>query len=347
MSEPLFLQVGQLARRTGLTVRTLHHYDAIGLVRPSARSAAGYRLYAEADVARLHTVQALRQLGFSLSRIGELLQAGQTAPRAVLAEQIRALDEEMERARALRGQLAVLRDALDAGVVPQSQQWLSALSLMAVWQRHFSPRELQPVFRRWQRMRPAWQPLRQAVREAMAEGCAADSARVQALAQRWMDLAMELTHGDLALALRWARMNEQAPETTLHPGTEAPVLDFIGHAIALRLQALRRHLGAEELRRLDLSLSRAWQALVERAQALMAQARRTPGAAEHALLADWDALAARMARQDPALLARLQQAYRSEPLLQRGHVVTAEVRAWVESLRRHFDGCAALDPHAA
>lgn len=49
------LKIGELARRTGLTVRALHHYDAIGLLTPSARSDAGYRLYNDADVARLST----------------------------------------------------------------------------------------------------------------------------------------------------------------------------------------------------------------------------------------------------------------------------------------------------
>ncbi|QJW83354.1 MerR family transcriptional regulator [Ramlibacter terrae] len=56
----MHLKVGELARSTGLTVRTLHHYDEIGLLKPSGRSESGYRLYAEADVARLHAIRALR-----------------------------------------------------------------------------------------------------------------------------------------------------------------------------------------------------------------------------------------------------------------------------------------------
>jgi DNA-binding transcriptional MerR regulator len=47
------LKVGELAQRTGLTVRTLHHYDAIGLLRPSLHTEAGYRLYTAGDIARL------------------------------------------------------------------------------------------------------------------------------------------------------------------------------------------------------------------------------------------------------------------------------------------------------
>ena len=50
------LKVGELARRTGLTVRTLHHYDEIGLLAPSQRSDSGYRLYSQADVQRLHAI---------------------------------------------------------------------------------------------------------------------------------------------------------------------------------------------------------------------------------------------------------------------------------------------------
>ena len=63
------LRVGELARRTGLTIRALHHYDEIGLVRPSRHSEAGYRLYTSADIARLQQVVSLRQLGFSLEEI--------------------------------------------------------------------------------------------------------------------------------------------------------------------------------------------------------------------------------------------------------------------------------------
>ena len=68
------LKVGELAQRSGLTVRTLHHYDAIGLLAPSGRSESGYRLYSPADVQRLHGIQALRHMGLPLAHIGELLQ---------------------------------------------------------------------------------------------------------------------------------------------------------------------------------------------------------------------------------------------------------------------------------
>ena len=66
-------KVGALARATGLTVRTLHYYDEIGLLRPSRRSAAGHRLYDGADVARLYRISLLRRLGFPLDQVSAVL----------------------------------------------------------------------------------------------------------------------------------------------------------------------------------------------------------------------------------------------------------------------------------
>lgn len=74
-------KVGELARSTGLTVRTLHHYDAVGLVRPSARTASGHRLYTGADVRLLYRALALRALGLPLDEVRSVLEGGRAAPR--------------------------------------------------------------------------------------------------------------------------------------------------------------------------------------------------------------------------------------------------------------------------
>src|SRR5438045_9670423 len=66
-------KVGQLAKRTGMSGRTLHHYDAIGLLSPSRRTESGHRLYDRDDVARLQQIKSLRQLGFALEESRELL----------------------------------------------------------------------------------------------------------------------------------------------------------------------------------------------------------------------------------------------------------------------------------
>ncbi|MFI6713188.1 MerR family transcriptional regulator [Nonomuraea sp. NPDC050478] len=67
------LHIGQVAARTELSLRTIRHYDEVGLVRPSARSQGGFRLYTEADVARLMVIRRMKPLGFTLAEMGELL----------------------------------------------------------------------------------------------------------------------------------------------------------------------------------------------------------------------------------------------------------------------------------
>ena len=84
----------------GVTVRTLHHYDRIGLLSPSARSSAGYRLYAPDDLDRLHQVLLYRELGFSLEDVADLL-ADDADPEAHLRRQHRLLRDRLERTQAM------------------------------------------------------------------------------------------------------------------------------------------------------------------------------------------------------------------------------------------------------
>ena len=68
-----YYKVGEFAELTGVSIRTLHHYDQLGLLRPASRSEAGYRLYARHDLLRLQQIVTLRYLGFSLASIREVL----------------------------------------------------------------------------------------------------------------------------------------------------------------------------------------------------------------------------------------------------------------------------------
>ncbi len=103
--------VGELARLTGVTVRALHHYDEIGLVRPSGRTASGYRLYDDADVLRLHQVLLFRELGLPLDEIAAAIDEAATQEellrrhREVLVTRRARLDAMLS---ALDARLAVL-----------------------------------------------------------------------------------------------------------------------------------------------------------------------------------------------------------------------------------------------
>ncbi|WP_055697674.1 MerR family transcriptional regulator [Streptomyces silaceus] len=110
------MQIGEVAARTELSLRTIRHYEESGLVVPSARSQGGFRLYTEADVARLMVIRRMKPLGFTLEEMRELLAAtdvldsGEDVPdaeRRQLLERVRAFeDAAQERVVNLRTQLA-------------------------------------------------------------------------------------------------------------------------------------------------------------------------------------------------------------------------------------------------
>ena len=88
--------VKEVSRLTGVSVRTLHHYDAIGLLKPARVTEAGYRLYDDAALGRLQTILLFRELEFPLKEIKRMLDAADFDPLAALADQIRLLQLRRE-----------------------------------------------------------------------------------------------------------------------------------------------------------------------------------------------------------------------------------------------------------
>ncbi|MGY2066927.1 MerR family transcriptional regulator [Blastococcus sp. SYSU DS0619] len=95
------MSVGDTAALAGVTVRTLHHYDRIGLLSPSGRTSAGYRQYAPADLERLHQVLLYRELGFPLEEVATLLDDASADPAEHLRRQHRLLQDRLERTQAM------------------------------------------------------------------------------------------------------------------------------------------------------------------------------------------------------------------------------------------------------
>ncbi|MCZ7415402.1 MerR family transcriptional regulator [Streptomyces sp. WMMC897] len=114
------MQIGEVAERTGLSLRTIRHYEEVGLVTPSARSKGGFRLYNEADVERLMVVRRMKPLDFSLEEMRELLAATDAlnAAEAPPGAELERLRERVEsyhkvaqaRCEKLRSQLLAAED---------------------------------------------------------------------------------------------------------------------------------------------------------------------------------------------------------------------------------------------
>jgi DNA-binding transcriptional MerR regulator len=325
----MLLKVGELAKRTGLTVRTLHHYDAIGLLAPSARSEAGYRLYDNVDIARLHCIQALRNLGLSLNEIDSMLAVNGASLPDIITRQVHALDQEIERATDLRSRLTMLQNRLLVGLQPEADDWLAALELMETHGKYFTAAELKLISESWKQIEGEWHPLIKDIRVAMEKDLAADTRDVQVLARRWMDLSMRWMKDDVDLLRRWKEMCQKEPVAHGRSGIDAAVFRYIGKAIELRLAAFQRHLDLDDIKRLNKNLDAKWNQLEQAAQQIVRQRLSVESKEAQQLASQWSDLVDAVTDHDPTIREKFLRAVRSEPLIQASSTLSPEVSDFI------------------
>lgn len=133
-------RIGELARETGLTVRTLHHYDQLGLLSPVSRTEGGHRCYTSGDVRRLHRIVALRSLGISLEQIGTLLD-DEPDPTGLLFRQLDIVDEHIRNATSLRARLMDVLNNLARNAEPSASQLLHLIEETVAMNEPMTPEQ--------------------------------------------------------------------------------------------------------------------------------------------------------------------------------------------------------------
>lgn len=115
MPEAGMMHIGELAERSELSLRTIRHYDEIGLLTPSGRSEGGFRLYTEDDFERLMLIRRMKPLGYSLEQMGELLHALDDVRGGAVSEVEGELtfSQFLDDAKKRRAKLAKQLDAAD------------------------------------------------------------------------------------------------------------------------------------------------------------------------------------------------------------------------------------------
>jgi MerR family transcriptional regulator, thiopeptide resistance regulator len=203
-------KVSEFASQAGVTVRTLHHYDHLGLLRPGGRSCAGYRLYGERELARLQQITTLKFIGLPLQQIKDLLDRGDLdlaetlrLQRGLLAEKgqqikhaIQAIDEaERAMKSSRRPDWAALKKIIEVMEMDNTMDWTK---------KYYTPEAQAKVEERKKLWTPElqaqvshdWEELIREVEAAMAAGEAPDGKKVQALAARWTELVRGFTGGE-------------------------------------------------------------------------------------------------------------------------------------------------------
>ena len=237
-------KVGELARRAGVTVRLLHHYDEIGLLKPSYHTGSGHRLYTADDVARLHRVLSLRQLGFALEEIRDCLDRPGFSPAEVIAMHVARLRDRIARERRLCERLEALAGRLRGAEEVSADEFLSMIQEMTMIENYYTPEQLEQLKRRGEqlgeeRIRQShedWADLIAEVRAAKDRGADPMSPEVLDLARRWTGLVREFTGGDPGIQQSLGRLWKEQGDAIAaqHDPRYDPrgVMEYLGPAMA-------------------------------------------------------------------------------------------------------------------
>ena len=234
------LRVGQLAKRTGLTVRTLHHYDELGIVSPRRRSAAGYRLYGEDDLARLLQAVLLRRLGLPLREVRASLDDPRRSLPAALRAQAARLRDQIAHEQRLLVRLDSLAGRLEQDADGAGNDVLETLEMLTMFEKYLTEEQLATLAERKEQLgaqhiadvEAEWPRLIAAVRAAMERGVDPAAAELQPLVQRWQELVREFTGGDPQIAGAVRKMYAGEPAVRQRTGLDEGIMEYVGRAIA-------------------------------------------------------------------------------------------------------------------
>jgi DNA-binding transcriptional MerR regulator len=242
--KPLPWKVGELARRTGLSVRALHHYDEIGLLRPSLRTPSGHRLYERGDLVRLQRIQSLRALGFPLEEVGRLLESPAISAQRVISLQLSRLRQQIDLQTRLAERLKRLAHHLESAEAVSADELCQLIEDMTTMEKYFTTEQLEELRKRGEQIGPdrmreveeEWAEVIPAVRKAMENGADPASPEVQELARRWQGLVHEFTGGNPGIEQSVRTMYQQEGPTVQRQVGNTPdpaMFEYMAKAFAV------------------------------------------------------------------------------------------------------------------
>lgn len=201
------LTIGGVARHTGLTVRTLRHYDRLGLLVPSRRTVAGYRLYGTPEIERLQKIVALKQLGLPLEEIRRTLDERVVPLSEVLSRQLKLVEAHIQEACRFRDRLRRATSHLQSDARLSDEQVLDLIKETTEMDKYYTPEQLEQLEaraaevgpERIQQVQAEWKELFAAFRTEMEADSDPEGDKVQGLAARAMSLIEEFTGGDAGI----------------------------------------------------------------------------------------------------------------------------------------------------
>jgi DNA-binding transcriptional MerR regulator len=229
------LKVGELAARTGVSVRTLHHYDRIGLLSPSLRSKPGHRLYGRREILRLQQIVSLRQIGLSLDEIGEALKDSKGSAGRIVGMHIGRLKERIAMEQDLCRRLESMVSRLETAGIDEI---IKCIEVMTMFEKYYTKEQLDSLKKRAEELgedkiravEAEWPKLIASVRAEMEKGTDPKDPRVQALARRWNELILQFTGGDPGITQSLKSFYQGEPQFAAQQSLDGNMFEYLRKA---------------------------------------------------------------------------------------------------------------------
>jgi MerR family transcriptional regulator, thiopeptide resistance regulator len=233
-------KVGELSKLTGLTIRTLHHYDEIGLLCPRFHTDAGHRLYSEADIGKLQQIMSFKELGYSLDGIKELFENPEYNPKEVLQMQLKGLKEEIKLKEELKQQLQELSEVFDSWQKPTLEQFIKAIELIRNQSKYFTQEQRIKMKKHYYKLNTTeaneltnnWSQLISQFQSEMDKDTPIDSPRVIELAKRWQGGINLFTGGDMGIVRSAERYYMDNPQAAKSSGMSGELYRYIKNILS-------------------------------------------------------------------------------------------------------------------
>ena len=231
------MKIGDLASRSGVSIRTLHHYDEIGLLSPSHRTESGHRVYGREEVVRLQQILSLRQAGFALDEIRDLLDRRGMEPRQAIELHIARLKEAAAAQQKLIARLESLAARCDSADIGE---FLQTMEMMAMYEKYYTKEQLETLAKRretlgedtMREVQEEWPRLIASVRAEMERGTDPKDPRVQTLAKRWNELILMFTGGDPGITDSLKNLYRGEPQFAAQQGLDGGIGEYVKKALA-------------------------------------------------------------------------------------------------------------------
>ena len=224
------LKIGQLARQTGLTIRALHWYDQIGLLKPSSKTESGHRIYTEFDISRLQQIKLLQGLGFALKDIKGILSSPDFKPEEVIQIQLELLNKRIEQQIQMRHRLESLARHYLSNERISVEKLLNTIKEITQMEKYYTLEQLEKLEQRREALgeetirsaEAEWQALFKKYESEMKKGTDPSTEPVQKLAKRSMELIAAFTGGDTGIEKSLGKMyqREGGPNVMAQHGVE-------------------------------------------------------------------------------------------------------------------------------